>query len=105
MLYVQYCQPERRNSIKQYIHVPSKGVKLNVNWHTILFIINTTSAVEFCLAVNLLVVILGSNRAKATIDDMNTNIEENSNVIAEWKRCQLCQHLISGKLIITWDPS
>lgn len=33
----------------------------------------TTYPFEFCLAVNLLVVILGSKRAKATIEEIITN--------------------------------
>jgi hypothetical protein len=42
----------------------------------------TTYAVEFCLAVNLFVVILGSNSANATTDEINTNKETNSKVMA-----------------------
>jgi len=47
-----------------------------------LFIIKTTSAVEFCLAVSLFVVILGSKSAKATIDEIKTNIDTNNKVTA-----------------------
>ena len=72
-----------------------------MNWHAILFIMNTTSAVEFCLAVSLFVVILGSKSANATTDDINTKIETNNKVTAAWKRCQPYQHLTSGKDLIT----
>ena len=61
---------------------------------------NTTYPVEFCLAANLFVVILGSNNAKATTEEMKTNIEENKRVTAAWNKCHPCQHMISGKLII-----
>lgn len=65
----------------------------------------TTSAVEFCLAVSLFVVILGSKSANATIDEINTKIDTNKSVTAAWNKCQPSQHFTYGKLIITWNPS
>lgn len=41
-----------------------------------------TYPVEFCRAVILLLVIRGSNNARATTEEMNTNNATNSNVIA-----------------------
>lgn len=79
-------------------------MKEKMNWHTILFIIKTTSAVEFCLAVSLFVVILGSKSAKATIDEIKTNIDTNNKVTAAWNKCQPYQHITSGNDIITWYP-
>ena len=40
----------------------------------------TTYPVEFCLAVRLFVVILGSNIVKATMHETNTNKNEKINV-------------------------
>lgn len=65
---------------------------------------NTTYALEFCLAVNLSVVIRGQKRARATIVDMNTKIEVKSKVIAAWNRCQPSQQLMFGKLVMTCCP-
>lgn len=43
----------------QYGSDVENGEKLKINWHTILLITKITYPVEFCLAVNLLEVILG----------------------------------------------
>lgn len=59
-------------------------------------IIKTTYPVEFWRAVNLFVVILGSKRARATIQETNTNKDENNNVIVVWKRCHPSQQTTSG---------
>ena len=82
MLYVQYSHPDSKNSIKTYTQSYLNGVKLKTSWHIILFMMKTTYPVEFCLAANLFVVILGQNSAKATTDEINTKSDENIKVTA-----------------------
>jgi hypothetical protein len=53
-----------------------------MSWQIILFIIKITSPVEFCLAVILLLAILGSNSANATIDEIKINSDANISVAA-----------------------
>ncbi len=47
-------------------------------------------------------VILGSNNANATTDEINTNIDTNNNVTAAWNKCQPYQHITYGNDCITW---
>ena len=49
----------------------------------ILLMINTTYPVEFCLAVSLFDVILGSKRANVTIHEIKTKNDENKRVTTE----------------------
>lgn len=73
-----------------------------MNWHIILFIMKTTYPVEFCLAVRLFVVILGSNIVKATMHETNTNKNEKINVTIVWNKCHFSQQITSGKDWSTW---
>lgn len=79
-MYAEYIQAESRNNMRQYGRLVSNGEKLKMNWHTILFNIKMTSPVEFCRAVNLFVVILGSKRVIITIHEIKTNITEKMSV-------------------------
>jgi len=64
----------------------------------------TTYPLEFCRDVNFLVVILGSNKAIATIEEIITKRVTKMRVIEVWNRCQPCQHVTSGKLVIAVTP-
>lgn len=60
-----------------------KGLKLNKNWRTILLRMNTIYPLEFWRAVSLPDVIRGSKRARATTEEISTNIKVKRSVIVE----------------------
>ena len=64
----------------------------------------TTSPFEFWRAVSFLVVIRGSNRARATIELMITKRVTKSRVMEVWKRCHAYQQSTSGKLVMRHTP-
>ena len=80
---MEYSQVERKNNIKVYGKLVENKEKLKNSWQIILFIMNTTYPVEFCLAVSRFDVILGSNSAKVTIQEMKTKTDEKNRVMTE----------------------